>query len=169
MRPAFFFVYLLHYEPFISLMKIYTRKQQAIAERIESDSDESNWKDWKWQVKNRIKTIDKFERLTGITFPALERLELEKTLEKFPLSITPYYLSLIDTSNFRNDPVFKQSFVDVRELVIDKSEYADPLAEDKDSPVPGITHRYPDRVLFHVSNVCAMYCRHCTRKRKVGD
>ena len=84
-------------------MKIYTRKQQAIAERIESDSDESNWKDWKWQVKNRIKTIDKFERLTGITFPALERLELEKTLEKFPLSITPYYLSLIDTSNFRNE------------------------------------------------------------------
>ncbi|MGD2034212.1 MAG: lysine 2,3-aminomutase, partial [Bacteroidales bacterium] len=95
--------------------------------------------------------------------------ELEKTFEKFPLSITPYYLSLIDRTNFRNDPVFKQAFGGVEELITLKSELKDPLAEEHDSPVDGITHRYPDRVLFHVSNICSMYCRHCTRKRKVGD
>lgn len=162
-------VSLPNYEPFNSLMQIYTQKQQAIAKKIELDSDESNWKDWKWQIKNRIRSIEKFELLTRIKFSTNERQELIQTLEKFPLSITPYYLSLIDIPNYRNDPVFKQSFADVRELVIDKSEYTDPLAEDKDSPVTGITHRYPDRVLFHVSNICAMYCRHCTRKRKVGD
>ena len=65
--------------------------------------------------------------------------------------------------------MFKQSFADTRELIVQNYEMSDPLSEDTDSPVPGITHRYPDRVLFHVSNICSMYCRHCTRKRKVGD
>jgi lysine 2,3-aminomutase len=82
---------------------------------------------------------------------------------------TPYYISLIDKQNFRNDPVFKQSFGGAAELIKLESELEDPLSEESDSPVVGITHRYPDRVLFHVSNICAMYCRHCTRKRKVGD
>ncbi|MGM0475519.1 MAG: lysine 2,3-aminomutase, partial [Bacteroidota bacterium] len=85
------------------------------------------------------------------------------------LSITPYYLSLIKKDNFRNDPVFRQAFGGVEELNTLESELTDPLSEDKDSPVEGITHRYPDRVLFHVSNICSMYCRFCTRKRKVGD
>ena len=65
--------------------------------------------------------------------------------------------------------MFRQSFGGVEELITLKSELADPLSEEHDSPVEGITHRYPDRVLFHVSNICSMYCRHCTRKRKVGD
>ena len=150
-------------------MSIYTKKQQNIAHRIEETSDKNNWKDWKWQLKHAIRSIDKFEKVTGIRFDAEKKNSLESTLDKFPLSITPYYLSLIDVKNYRNDPVFKQSFADARELILDKSEYSDPLAEDEDSPVEGITHRYPDRVLFHVSNVCSMYCRHCTRKRKVGD
>ncbi|HPR59622.1 MAG TPA: lysine 2,3-aminomutase, partial [Prolixibacteraceae bacterium] len=150
-------------------MSIYTKKQQNIAHRIEETSDKNNWKDWKWQLKHAIRSIDKFEKVTGIRFDGEEKKNLESTLDKFPLSITPYYLSLIDVNNYRNDPVFKQSFADARELILDKSEYSDPLAEDEDSPVEGITHRYPDRVLFHVSNVCSMYCRHCTRKRKVGD
>lgn len=110
-----------------------------------------------------------FEKLTGIKFEQTERDLLEKTIAKFPLSITPYYLSLIDTEDYKNDPFFKQSFPSPLELVVDKYEMRDPLSEDKDSPVPGITHRYPDRVLFHISNMCSMYCRHCTRKRKVGD
>jgi len=107
--------------------------------------------------------------LLGIIFEPDEKIQLEKTIDKFPLSITPYYLSLIDTSDYKNDPVFKQSFPSPMELTVSKCDMEDPLAEDKDSPVPGITHRYPDRVLFHISNVCSMYCRHCTRKRKVGD
>lgn len=148
---------------------IYNNVQKEIAKKIDEKPDVSNWKDWKWQLKNAIKTLEQFEYLTGIVFDAKEREELKMTFEKFPLSITPYYLSLIRKENYRNDPVFKQSFGGIEELTTLKSEYKDPLSEDKDSPVEGITHRYPDRVLFHVSNLCAMYCRHCTRKRKVGD
>ncbi|MDD3479555.1 MAG: lysine 2,3-aminomutase [Paludibacteraceae bacterium] len=150
-------------------MAIFTKNQQEIATSIESESKLSHWLDWKWQVKHAIKSIEQFELLTGIQFSDKERKALQKTIDHFPLSITPYYLSLIDKNNYQNDPIFKQAFADIRELHISKDEMKDPLAEDHDSPVPGITHRYPDRVLFLISNVCAMYCRHCTRKRKVGD
>lgn len=150
-------------------MAIFTKNQQEIAENIQSESKVTNWLDWKWQVRHAIKTINQFELLTGIQFTAEENEELQKTIDHFPLSITPYYLSLIDKDNYQNDPIFKQAFADPRELIISKDEMKDPLDEENDSPVPGITHRYPDRVLFLVSNVCAMYCRHCTRKRKVGD
>lgn len=148
---------------------IFNDKQQEIAERIEEELKISKWKDWRWQLKNSIRTLETFEQLTGITFDEKEKKDLKLTFEKFPLSITPYYLSLIDQKNYRTDPVFKQSFGGIEELTTLKSELADPLSEDSDSPVEGITHRYPDRVLFHVSNICSMYCRHCTRKRKVGD
>ncbi len=148
---------------------IYNNVQKEIASRIGDETKLSNWKDWRWQLRNSIRSIEKFENVTGIKFEPKERAELKKTFEKFPISITPYYLSLIDKENFRNDPVFKQAFGSVDELVTKSFELEDPLSEDKDSPVEGITHRYPDRVLFHVSNVCSMYCRHCTRKRKVGD
>ncbi len=144
-------------------------KQQEIRERISPGARISNWKDWKWQLRHSIRDISTFEKVTGIKFEPDERELLERTVAKFPLSITPYYLSLIDTDDYRNDPFFKQSFPSPMELIIEKYDMRDPLAEDKDSPVPGITHRYPDRVLFHVSNICSMYCRHCTRKRKVGD
>ncbi|MBP2133513.1 lysine 2,3-aminomutase [Methanomicrobium sp. W14] len=129
----------------------------------------ANWRDWRWQIKNTVRDIKTFEKLTGISFPPKKREELEKTLEKFPMAVTPYYLSLIETEDYENDPIFMQAFPSERELDIIKDDMNDPLSEDLDSPVEGITHRYPDRVLFMVSNVCAMYCRHCTRKRRVGD
>jgi len=116
-----------------------------------------------------VRDIDTFQQLLGITFNSEERALLEETVGKFPLSITPYYLSLIDVDDYRNDPIFRQAFPSPKELIVEHYELSDPLAEDKDSPCPCITHRYPDRVLFLVSNTCAMYCRHCTRKRKVGD
>ncbi len=151
-------------------MPIYNIHQQELARSISATPTcRLQWKDWKWQMKHAIKDLDSFEKLLSVNFEAQERKELERTLQKFPLSITPYYLSLIDQEDFRNDPVFKQAFPSPAELNVDRLDMSDPLAEDKDSPVPGITHRYPDRVLFHISNVCAMYCRHCTRKRKVGD
>jgi lysine 2,3-aminomutase len=150
-------------------MEIFNESQQKIAEKIKVGSNISNWKDWKWQLKHSIRTLEKFELLTGIQFDEKEKKELKKTFSRFPLSITPYYLSLIDTTNYANDPVYKQSFGSINELTVLKSEMEDPLSEDRDSPVEGTTHRYPDRVLFHVSNICSMYCRHCTRKRKVGD
>ena len=144
-------------------------KQQEITERISPGARISNWKDWRWQLRHAIRDISTFEKVTGIKFEPDERELLERTAAKFPLSITPYYLSLIDTDDYRNDPFFLQSFPSPMELTIEKYDMIDPLAEDRDSPVPGITHRYPDRVLFHISNICSMYCRHCTRKRKVGD
>lgn len=157
-------------------MDTYKDNQLTIVENINKlaqmtnpKASELKWKDWKWQIKNAIKDINTFEKLSNIKFSDSERAELQKTIEKFPISITPYYLSLIKAENYKNDPVFKQAFPDPRELIISKADFADPLDEDKDSPVCGITHRYPDRVLFHISNMCSMYCRHCTRKRKVGD
>ncbi len=127
------------------------------------------WQDYKWQLKNSIKTIDAFEDFAGITFSNEDKVGLEKTIQKFPLSITPYYASLIKKENYRHDPIFMQAFPNPLELEISQSDMKDPLHEDKDSPTKGITHRYPDRVLFLISNRCAMYCRHCTRKRRVGD
>lgn len=151
-------------------MPIYSNAQQELAEQLSNEAIPlSQWKDWKWQLRNCIKTVDQFEELLGITLEKSYRKKIELTLRKFPLAITPYYLSLINADDYKNDPVFMQSFPSPDELIISKHDMSDPLSEDVDSPAPGITHRYPDRVLFHVSNVCAMYCRHCTRKRKVGD
>jgi lysine 2,3-aminomutase len=143
--------------------------QTYMAKGANTHAPGSFWSDYKWQMKNAIRSIDAFERFTGITFTVKERKKLEKTIQKFPLCITPYYASLIKQENCRRDPIFMQSFPDPAELTISKCDMKDPLHEDKDSSVKGLTHRYPDRVLFLVSNSCAMYCRHCTRKRKVGD
>ena len=138
---------------------VYTDHQQGIAKQVDSDVSRSNWKDWKWQISHRITSLNDVVKLLGIHFTQEKKELIEKTIGKFPLSITPYYLSLIDTDNFEHDPVFLQSVPSVEELTISNADMSDPLHEDKDSPVPGITHRYPDRVLFLVSNKCSMYCR----------
>lgn len=133
------------------------------------EKKDAKWKDWKWQLRHRITHIEQVEELLGTSFDKEKRKALQQTIHRFPLSITPYYLSLVDAATYDEDPVFLQAFPQIQEYHISQCDIADPLNEDGDSPVVGITHRYPDRVLFHVSNVCAMYCRHCTRKRKVGD
>ncbi|MFC1513223.1 lysine 2,3-aminomutase [Thermodesulfobacteriota bacterium] len=133
------------------------------------DSTASQWDDWRWHLRHSITKLSTVERLLDIEFPEERRQELARTIDRFPMSITPYYFSLINRYDFETDPIFRQSVPNPDELHIGNNECADPLSEDKDSPVPGLTHRYPDRVLFHVSNLCSMYCRHCTRKRKVGD
>ena len=143
---------------------------QKIAHNIDADdSTHEFWKDWRWQIKHSIRDISTLERLLGISLPESYREKMEETTRTFPMSITPYYLSLIDTGDYENDPIFKQAVASPKELAVEGYDLADPLSEDLDSPVPGITHRYPDRVLFLVSNTCSMYCRHCTRKRRVGD
>jgi lysine 2,3-aminomutase len=102
------------------------------------------------------------ESLAGT--PGLNVGEVRRVHERFPLRINPYYLSLMRE---RGDPIWRQAIPDLRELQGAREE--DPLAEERDSPVPGLVHRYPDRVLFYVCHECSMYCRFCTRKRKVGD
>jgi lysine 2,3-aminomutase len=134
--------------------------------RAFGEFSQGEWKDWKWQMKNRINTV---EQLVKIFSPNEQSIEKIRTAaEVFPMSITPYYASLID-ADYEKCPIGKQAIPDINELKISSHDMRDPLHEDKDSPVPGLTHRYPDRVLLFTTNECSMYCRHCTRKRKVGD
>jgi lysine 2,3-aminomutase len=95
---------------------------------------------------------------------ATDEAEIEKVLSRYPMRINPYYLGLIKE---KGDPFYAQAVPDTREIT-DQKGYEDPLNEEGLSPVPGLTHKYPDRVLFLVSSRCAMYCRFCNRKRKVG-
>ncbi len=140
-----------------------------VASRVDPNFTMEQWDNWRWQIKHTVTSIPELQRLLGIELDEEKVRQLEKTLERFPMRITPYYLALINTDNFENDPIFKQSVPSVAELDLDQHDMSDPLEEDRDNPAACVTHRYPDRVLFHISNLCAMYCRHCTRKRKVGD
>ena len=128
-------------------------------------SDEQ-WNDWKWQVKNRIETVEELKKHIKLTEE--EEVGIRESLKTLRMAITPYYLSLIDTDD-PYDPIRKQSIPTINELYISPDDLQDPLHEDSDSPVPGLTHRYPDRVLFLITDMCAMYCRHCTRRRFAGQ
>lgn len=127
---------------------------------------DEQWNDWKWQVKNRIETLEDLKKY--ITLTPEEEDGVRESLKTIRMAITPYYLSLIDP-NDPHDPVRKQSIPTANELYVSPSDLEDPLHEDSDSPVPGLTHRYPDRVLFLITDMCAMYCRHCTRRRFAGQ
>ena len=146
-----------------------SQTQQDIIDVVDSDANLSQWRDWRWQLAHSVRSLDDIEALLNMSLDSEKREQLKKTMEKFPVSVTPYYLSLIDTDDLENDPIFRQALPSPLELVVSKADMSDPLHEDSDSPAPNITHRYPDRVLFLVSGVCSMYCRHCTRKRRVGD
>jgi len=119
--------------------------------------------EWVALVRGSISTAEELGQKLGLDGKELKALK--KVIRKYPMRVNPYYLSLI---RVKGDPIWKQCIPDQMEL-LDQEGMVDPLAEERDSPVPGITHRYPDRVLFLVSNQCAMYCRFCTRKRMVGD
>lgn len=127
---------------------------------------ESDWTNWKWQTAHRITNADQLKTYMDLT--ADEEQTIKNVLGKFRMAITPYYLSLIDPLN-PNCPIRKQAIPLVNEMVMGKNDLLDPLAEDHDSPVPGLTHRYPDRVLLLLTDMCSMYCRHCTRRRFAGQ
>lgn len=124
------------------------------------------WNDWTWQAKNRITTLQDLKKY--ITLTPEEEQGIEKCLATFRMAVTPYYLSLMDL-NDPEDPIRKQAIPSADELYFAPEESADSLHEDTDSPVKGLTHRYPDRVLFLLTDRCASYCRHCTRRRLVGQ
>lgn len=129
------------------------------------DVKEEEWNDWKWQLRNVIKDINTLEKVIDID--AEEKANLNNCLKKFTMAITPYYASLMDKT-YKRCSIRLQAVPTIDELHDHDSDIEDPLHEDVDSPVPGITHRYPDRVLFLVTNICSMNCRHCTRRRLVG-
>jgi lysine 2,3-aminomutase len=130
------------------------------------DSEDKDWNNWIWQQQKRIKSMDTLEKVIQVTDE--ERQAFAQSHEQFNMGITPYYASLIDP-NDPNCPIRLQSVPKMGELTILETEMEDPLAEESNMPTPGITHRYPDRVLFYTTHNCPVYCRHCTRKRKVSD
>ena len=127
---------------------------------------EELWNDWHWQQRERITRLEQLERVIQVT-PEERRAAVETEAE-FRMGITPYYAALMDPGDPRC-PIRLQSVPSPGELNIVASDREDPLAEERDMPVPGVTHRYPDRVLFYTTHNCPVYCRHCTRKRKVSD
>ena len=127
---------------------------------------DEQWNDWKWQVKNRIETLEQLKQYVQLT--PEEEEGVRSVLSTLRMAITPYYLSLIDPNNPK-DPVRRQCIPTALETNIASADLLDPLHEDEDSPVPGLTHRYPDRVLFLITDMCSMYCRHCTRRRFAGQ
>lgn len=124
------------------------------------------WQDWTWQLKNRITTREELERYMTLTEE--ERRGVAFAGQKLALAITPYFFNLIDRSD-PNCPIRKQVIPREGETKVAAGEMLDSLGEDEHSPVPGIVHRYPDRVLFLVTDRCAAYCRYCTRSRLVSN
>ena len=130
------------------------------------DVTDEQWNDWKWQVKNRIETLDELKKYVSLT--AEEEEGVKQTLKTLRMAITPYYLSLINPDD-PCDPIRRQCIPTGAETHQAAADLLDPLHEDEDSPTPGLTHRYPDRVLFLITDMCSMYCRHCTRRRFAGQ
>jgi lysine 2,3-aminomutase len=138
----------------------------AAIKNIKSTATAEEWKDWHWQLRNRITSYADLKKYIRL-MPEEEEV-FETNIFSFRMAITPYYLSLIDQTN-PHDPVRLQAIPRILESHISIEDMPDPLHEDADSPVPGMTHRYPDRVLLLLTDQCAMYCRHCTRRRKAGE
>jgi lysine 2,3-aminomutase len=121
------------------------------------------WNDWKWQFRNRITSVEQLAQF--IPLSPQEQAQLRLITMRYPLSVTPHYLSLINPDD-ADDPIRKQAIPSVLEMTMGSMGEEDPLDEKKDSVVPGLVHRYPDRVLMVLTDICPMLCRHCTRKRE---
>jgi len=132
---------------------------------IYQDIPDEKWNSWRWQLSNRLNSAEDFEKVLNLTDS--ERRALN-TQNLFRVDITPYYASLMDP-NDTEDPIRKQVVPRDDEITPFTGMMEDSLAEDRHSPVPGLVHRYPDRVLMLVTTQCASYCRYCTRSRIVGD
>jgi lysine 2,3-aminomutase len=124
------------------------------------------WNDWCWQLRNRLRDLQRLGQVVRLSFD--EETAIRRLGGHLPVGITPYYASLIDPED-RQDPIRRMMIPTTAEFVCTAGEADDPLAEDADMPVPGLVHRYPDRVLFLVTGFCATYCRYCTRARMVGQ
>ena len=126
----------------------------------------AQWNSWKWQLSHRLRTMEDLEQVVHLT--PEERDGIRFATADFPLSITPYYASLMDPDD-PMCPVRRLAVPTSHELNVAPEERSDPLDEQVDAPVPLITHRYPDRVLFLITDMCSMYCRHCTRRHFTGE
>ncbi len=130
------------------------------------EATDEDWSDWRWQFKHRVTTLEELAKKLEI--PPHEWEARAQVLRDFRMGITPYYLSLIDADD-PHDPILRQVVPLEEEFRYRAVGDEDPLGEENFSPVPGITHRYPDRALMVISNNCAIYCRYCTRKRTMYE
>ena len=146
-----------------SLEDKYQKNKELIMELL--DAREEEWQDWHWQVENRISDEEKLSKIINLSDE--EKNEISRVGSRYRWSVSPYYLSLMD----RDDPecpIRKQSVPSILEYT-DDFGYDDPMEEEFNSPARGITRRYPDRLIINVTNQCAMYCRHCQRRRNIGE
>src|SRR5690349_3171376 len=133
--------------------------------KIFEDVPDEKWNDWRWQMSHRLNTLEELEQVIQLTDEEREGLTADGL---FRVDITPYFASLLEPDDTYG-PVRHQVIPKGREKQDFDSMMADSLAEDEHSPVPGLVHRYPDRVLMLITTQCASYCRYCTRSRIVGD
>lgn len=140
-------------------------KTQIFKEKFYPHTSDFEWNNWRWQLNHRITTKEELMKILNLSEAEMNVFSENKKC--FPISITPYYASLLDQNN-ANQPIRKSVIPVVDEQNVSEFETEDHLHEAADSPVPCIVHRYPDRVLFLVTNFCSTYCRYCTRSRMVG-
>ena len=132
-----------------------------------NDVPDAQWNDWHWQLKNRVTSLAQLQKLMPTLTPE-EHAGTVLSDTKLAMAITPYFFNLIDPAD-ENCPIRRQVIPRIEETQIADWEMSDPCGEDSHSPVPGLVHRYPDRVLFLVTDRCAAYCRYCTRSRLVSN
>ena len=136
---------------------------QARRRELFPEASDAEWNDWRWHLRRAVTSLEAV--MTYAKIPPSELAALARVIDKYPVIIPPYYLCLIDFPD-SNDPIRLQSFPVKEEIEFNDVGQPDPLEEEEDMPVPGLVHRYPDRVLVQVTNLCPMNCRHCTRKRE---
>ena len=129
------------------------------------EANEKDWSNWRWQLKNSIKTLDQLSHFIHLSDNEIR--PVQGFNNSLPIRITPYYLSLIDTDN-PEQPLRRSVIPVFDEFLVSPGEASDPLSEENNSPVPNLVHRYPDRVLFLVTGFCSTYCRYCTRSHMVA-
>ena len=137
----------------------------VVGKGVWSGVSDADWNDWRWQLRQRITTLEQLEKLLPLTRE--ERLGVQLAGHHLALAITPYFFNLIDVTN-PECPIRRQVVPRIEEMSTAPWELVDPCGEDEHMPVPGLVHRYPDRVLFLVTDRCAAYCRYCTRSRVVS-
>ena len=145
--------------------KLLSPRSAAFRDRFFPDAADSEWSDWHWQLRHRIKDLEGLSRILRLS--ESERSAIERHDGVLPAGITPYYASLLDPRD-PFQPLRRTVVMTSNEYLRTPGEEEDSLNEDAQSPVPGLVHRYPDRVLFLVTGFCPVYCRYCTRSRMVG-
>jgi lysine 2,3-aminomutase len=151
-------------EPPPCMLRAEELPSKDVQEQISKPKASPQWNDWRWQIRNRIRTL---QQLSGYVPGLSNREDLNAVIAKYPMAITPYYASLIRRVDL-SDPIFRMAVPNPQEMCDPPCLSEDPLEEQDDMPVPGLIHRYRDRALLIATTTCSMYCRHCTRKRIAG-